>query len=107
MGVSFGSEMSSVRTFTTLLIATVCLAVVSGQADQCSESEFEAPHNEWSASCVARFLTHIGLRNKADVFFANGVEGHALKSWNETALEAMNITKTSDQQNLLENIALL
>eukprot|EP00656_Telonema_subtile_P051931 TRINITY_DN70_c0_g1_i1.p1 TRINITY_DN70_c0_g1~~TRINITY_DN70_c0_g1_i1.p1 ORF type:complete len:221 (+),score=63.33 TRINITY_DN70_c0_g1_i1:96-758(+) len=91
----------------TLAVATICISAVHAQADKCSESEFEAPHHEWGPSCVARFVTHIGLKHKADTFLSNDIVGSALKGLNATSLEALNITKTSEQQTLMENISRL
>jgi len=97
------------RTFISglLTVAAVSLALVMGQTDKCSESEFEGPHHEWGAACVARFVSHIGLTDKANTFVAKGIEGHTLRELNATVLESMNITRNQDQQKLLENIARL
>merc|ERR1711934_242983 len=91
-----------------VLSALLALSVLaSGHADKCSESEFEAPHTEWSPACVARFISRIGLKDHAQTFAFEGIEGQALRELNATTLEGMNITRSSDQQNILENIARL
>eukprot|EP00658_Telonema_sp_P-2_P081734 TRINITY_DN8463_c0_g1_i2.p1 TRINITY_DN8463_c0_g1~~TRINITY_DN8463_c0_g1_i2.p1 ORF type:complete len:177 (+),score=36.78 TRINITY_DN8463_c0_g1_i2:234-764(+) len=89
---------------TLLVLACFCITAL---AEKCTDSDFEAPHFEWEPVCVARFLGHIGLKHKSAAFVANNIAGNELKDLNATALEGLNITKASEQQSFLENVARL
>jgi len=108
MGVQHRTTMvsrSNVLPLLFVLASSLCLGALATKS--CSDSEFEAPHHDWDASCVSRFMEHIGLGDKAPAFFAADIVGSGLKNLNASVLESMNISKTTDQESLLENIARL
>merc|ERR1711939_1209221 len=92
------------------MVACALVATVVAARGDCTANEFEAPHREWSAACVAQFLTNIGLaEHHSEHFESMGVLGRDLRRLNETVLmkaapEGHNVTNEADRAKIIDGI---
>merc|ERR1712046_6658 len=78
---------------------------------ECSASEFEAPHREWSPACVAQWLGNLNVpENVAVQFESTGIYGKDLKALNDTMLgggegeSRINITEQGVRNTIIDGV---
>merc|ERR1712086_69285 len=97
-------------------LVVICLATLPAMAvalGECQSWEFEQPHREWSASCVAQWLGGDPLNMPEHIqarFEAHPIEGKDLKGLNDTALAVpaseggLNVTEESDRAKIIDGV---
>merc|ERR1711934_1333332 len=109
MGVDRMMQLCSMHRI--LLCCLVFAVQIASTRSECQASEFEAPHRDWSAACVAQWLTNINLPEHITLHFeAQEVMGKDLRGLNETVLMVpaeeggLNVTEQVDRQKIIDGV---
>merc|ERR1711934_991628 len=101
------------KTFSSLVFFGIVVLALLGAvyaAGTCETYEFEAPHREWSAACVAQWLSNIGLAHRVGPFESAQIQGKDLLGLNDTMLAVpaeeggLNVTAEIDRNKLLDGV---
>merc|ERR1711907_205366 len=106
-----GDTMSISRNMLCACVLALSMVPALAAKDECQAWEFESPHRDWSAACVAQWLGNINIPEHIQASFeAAPIEGKDLRSLNETTMGVpaseggLNVTDEKDRAKIIDGV---